>query len=93
MIRCQDHDVDVVLTHTAPFSAIPRIIGKYPDEHDRELTGFQDWVYHDVNFKKWYCGHFHVDLAVNRRLQVCYEGFYCVDQDLEKVKVGSLESF
>ena len=50
--------VDVVLTHTAPTSII-QLMGYVPNEHDRELTGFLDWVFYDVKFEKWYFGHWH----------------------------------
>lgn len=64
--------VDYIITHTAPLSIVPRIIHEKPDMTDRELTGFLDWVYHDVEFKKWYCGHFHVDEQINDQVTVCY---------------------
>lgn len=70
----QDHSnrVDYILTHTAPRSVIPRIIAAYPDDHDRELTGFFDWIYHEVSFTKWYFGHFHVDVPIGDSLIACY---------------------
>lgn len=49
-----NHCVDYIITHTAPRSIIPRVIRKYPDPHDAELTGFLDWIYHDVTFWKWF---------------------------------------
>lgn len=67
------HQVDYIVTHTAPRSIIPRIIGKYPDPHDAELTGFLDWVYHEVSFRRWYFGHFHEDVAVNDQMICCYQ--------------------
>lgn len=68
--------VDYIITHTAPKSIIPRVIGKMPDPHDMELTGFLDWIYHEVNFKKWFFGHFHEDLAVTEQLIACYQQIY-----------------
>ncbi len=68
--------VDHILTHTAPATMIPRLICRYPDPHDRELTGFLDWVYHEVRFKSWYFGHFHMDVQLNEQMFCCYEGLY-----------------
>lgn len=49
-----------VITHTMPKEMILRL-GKYPDAHDMELTGFLEWVMYEVDFRHWYCGHWHED--------------------------------
>lgn len=77
-LEAHQHRVDYIITHTAPRTIIPRIIGKYPDDHDRELTGFLDWVYHEVAFTRWYCGHFHEDVAVNEQMVCCYQKTHCI---------------
>ena len=66
------HTVDYILTHTAPRSIIPRVIGVYPDHHDLELTGFLDWVYHEVTFRTWFFGHFHTDKIINDQMIACF---------------------
>lgn len=73
-----NYQVDYILTHTAPASIIPRVIGAYPDHHDRELTGFLDWVYHEVNFKKWFFGHFHVDKVINEQMIACFRIIHAI---------------
>ncbi len=65
--------VDYILTHTAPRIIIPRVIHRPPDPHEAELNGFLDWVYHEVEFKQWFFGHFHEDLKVNDHMVACYE--------------------
>lgn len=50
--------VDYVITHTMPKEMVLRL-GKYPDAHDMELTGFLEWVMYEVDFRHWYCGHWH----------------------------------
>lgn len=52
--------VDYILTHTMPRELIRRM-GKYPDGHDLELTGFLEWVMYETQFRHWYCGHWHED--------------------------------
>lgn len=71
--------VDYVITHTAPRTIIPRVIGKAPDPHDAELTGFLDWVYHDVRFTKWFFGHFHEDLVINDQITACFTRLYSLE--------------
>ena len=66
-------EVDYIITHTAPRTIIPRLIFAAPDMTDAELTGFLDWVYHEVKFNKWYFGHFHEDLEINDQMVACYK--------------------
>ena len=70
-LRASNMEVDYIITHTAPKSIIYRLIGRTPDMHDAELTGFLDWVYHEVKFKKWYFGHFHEDTQVSQQMIAC----------------------
>ena len=58
--------VDYVLTHTAPDSFIYRM-GKAPDRHDAELTGFLEWVLREVSFRHWFFGHWHTDRAITEK--------------------------
>lgn len=77
-LEASNNKVDYIITHTAPRSIIPRIIHSYPDDHDRELTGFFDWIYCETSFKAWFCGHFHEDCEVNFNLFCCYQASRCV---------------
>lgn len=53
--------VDYVLTHQIPLHIIGALQCN-PDPHDRELTGFLDWLYLDkLSFRQWFAGHWHVD--------------------------------
>lgn len=63
--------VDYIITHTLPREMILRL-GKYPDAHDMELTGFLEWVMYETNFKHWYCGHWHSDLELTDKFTVLW---------------------
>lgn len=65
--------VDYIITHTAPTSVILRLTRRMPDEHEMELTGFLDWVYHEIQFKKWFFGHYHVDQIINKKIIACFK--------------------
>ena len=58
--------VDIVVTHTAPREIIRRM-GKYPDPHDLELTGFLEWIMYEVKFDQWFFGHWHTDRRIDDR--------------------------
>ncbi len=54
-----NYKVDYVITHTIPAPFINHYLHKIPDMHDSELTGYFDWLYNTLDFKKWFAGHFH----------------------------------
>lgn len=56
--------VDVILTHTCPTEIIRRM-GYYPDAHDIELTGFLEYLMYEIEYSKWYFGHWHRDEKIN----------------------------
>ena len=63
--------VDYIITHTAPREMIRRM-GKYPDMHDAELTGFLEWIMYEVKFKKWFFGHWHTDVEFDDRFRALW---------------------
>ena len=63
--------VDYIITHTAPREMIRRM-GKYPDMHDAELTGFLEWIMYEVKFKKWFFGHWHTDVEFDDRFRTLW---------------------
>ena len=64
-------NVDYIITHTLPREMILRL-GKYPDAHDMELTGFLEWIMYEVDFKHWYCGHWHDDKELNDQFTILW---------------------
>ena len=63
--------VDYIITHTAPHEILCRM-RKNPDEHDRELTGFFDWIMYEVKFRKWFFGHWHTDEECDGRFRAIW---------------------
>ena len=47
-------------------------MGKTPDRHDAELTGFLEWVLREVSFRHWYFGHWHLDRALTEKATAVY---------------------
>ena len=69
------YKVDIVLTHTIPDSMIYRI-GKNTDVHDAELTGYFEWLYRNLEFKKWFAGHWHVNRCFDDKMYILYDEMY-----------------
>ena len=73
-LKEHNNSVDVIITHTAPREIIRRM-GKYPDVHDMELTGFLEWVMYEVKFDHWYFGHWHMDKVIDKKYTAIY---FCI---------------
>ena len=65
-LREVGNKVDYIVSHTAPREIIRRM-GKYPDAHDMELTGFLEWIMYEVEFEHWYFGHWHTDRDITEK--------------------------
>ena len=78
-LRQHDMSVDYILTHTAPRVIIPQIINRSPDPHEAELNGFLDWVYYEVEFRKWFFGHLHMDLELYGLMVACLDRVHRLD--------------
>ena len=72
-----NYKTDYVLTHTIPESFIHRL-GIVPDMHDAELTGYLEWLYRELDFKKWFAGHFHVNKDFGD-MHILYEDVVKID--------------
>ena len=70
-LKLHDMKVDYIITHTAPTDVIIKM-GMEPDHHERELTGFLEWIEHDVDFKHWYFGHFHRDMKFRDKFSLLW---------------------
>ncbi len=57
-LQKHNFQVDLVITHTAPTEVIRRM-GYTPDDHDRELRGFLEWVMYETQYSQWFFGHWH----------------------------------
>jgi predicted phosphodiesterase len=61
--------VDYIITHGAPRTVVQHYLHQVPDEHERDLLNFLDWVMFDVEYKKWFFGHFHLDKEITAKLR------------------------
>lgn len=67
-IKDADYRVDYIITHTCPTELIKTFLHRIPDPHDGELTGFFDYLMYEVDFKRWFFGHWHTDNCYNFNL-------------------------
>lgn len=60
--------IDVVLSHTCPYKYLPREVfmkGINPLKVDYSTEFFLDKLELRLDYKKWYCGHFHTDKKID----------------------------
>ena len=60
---------DIVLTHTAPIKYEPRewfIEGIDDNNVDKSTEQWLDKIEDSIEYKKWYCGHYHGEKVVNK---------------------------
>lgn len=79
-LKSCNYEIDYVLTHTVPQSVI-HYLGFVPDMHDAELTGYFEWLYGELKFKKWFAGHFHVNQLVKDNVQVLFDDMLLIEQE------------
>ena len=61
-------NIDYVLTHTCPFKYIPTdcfINGVNQEGVDRSTEEWLDYIEVKLNYKKWFCGHWHTDRLID----------------------------
>ena len=64
-----NNDIDVILSHTCPYSYLPKeafIIGVDESKVDNSTEHFLDTIEKNYNYQKWYCGHFHIDKEIDK---------------------------
>lgn len=67
-VNLYDHGlkVDYIITHTVPKTFVYELVGNYPSGYDDDvnLLRLLFEIYCEVEFKKWFFGHFHEDRAI-----------------------------
>lgn len=85
-----NNEVDIILTHTMPWSLIQEYEFKpFPDKTAQFLdiiynNGLGKDKYGGVTYKQWFCGHFHEDRIMGKRLNCLYNNFIIYDKSREK---------
>lgn len=62
-------NIDIILSHTCPYKYEPREVfmaGLDQSKVDKTMDHFLDEVKEKVNYKKWYCGHYHTEKQIDK---------------------------
>ena len=78
--------VDYIITHTAPKEIIKTMLQMYPLIEDGELTGFLDWIMFEIDFEKWFFGHFHIDESFKAFIRGGDREFHALFNDVKTIE-------
>ena len=62
--------VDYILTHAAPSSVQKQLTPDYPTD---TLTDFLEQILHQVQYQKWFFGHYHQDVDLNENQHAVFD--------------------
>ncbi len=65
----ENNNIDIILTHTCPYKYIPIetfISGIDQLTVDSSTERFLDLVEEKLNYKIWYCGHYHINKKIDK---------------------------
>lgn len=72
------YKVDYVISHQIPRSFIYQA-GFTPCDNDMELTGYFDWLYNELDFSKWFAGHYHINKPLdNGKMNLLFDEVVCI---------------
>lgn len=69
-LQKRNNQVDYVITHCASNSTQDEI---NPEFKRDKVTEFLDWVEYNVQFEKWFMGHYHLDEDIDERHRVVFD--------------------
>ena len=76
-LNAYDWSVDYVISHCAPRSVQIKINKQLFDNDP--LVSFLEAVRPDLDFKKWFFGHYHVDKQIGDRFRAIYNDIVAID--------------
>ena len=72
--KYRNKHVDIILSHTCPFKYMPTeafISGLDQSTVDTSMEQFLDIVEENIDYDKWYCGHYHINKNIDK-LEIMY---------------------
>jgi Icc-related predicted phosphoesterase len=76
-----DNKVDLIVSHTCPTNIVDKILGLFKDDYYKARISdptckMLDWIQENVQFDKWYFGHFHDDIELENKYICSYHHVY-----------------
>ncbi|MBO5371526.1 MAG: metallophosphatase family protein [Lachnospiraceae bacterium] len=77
ILKQENFQVDYILTHTAPREVVESICNDIVSGEE-ELQYYLQRISQKADFKKWYFGHWHMDVSVGDKYQGLMEDVICL---------------
>jgi len=69
-----NNKVDYIITHCLPNSILDRV-DRWCPQHDSLTNYLEKMIVQNIDFKKWFCGHYHIDRTIDNKYYICYNDF------------------
>lgn len=69
VLKDLNNKVDIILSHICPYKYLPRemfLAGIDQRAVDHSTEYFLDEIEENIDYKKWYCGHYHTDKKIDK---------------------------
>lgn len=76
VLKDNNYKIDIILSHTCPYKYMPYEVfmsGIDQSIVDNTTEEFLDEIESTVNYKRWYCGHFHTDKIIDKIRFMMYD--------------------
>ena len=76
VLKDNNYIIDIILSHTCPYKYMPYEVfmsGIDQSKVDNTTEEFLDKIESTVNYKRWYCGHFHTDKIIDKIRFMMYD--------------------
>lgn len=76
VLKDNNYKIDIILSHTCPYKYMPYEVfmsGIDQSKVDNTTEEFLDKIESTVNYKRWYCGHFHTDKIIDKIRFMMYD--------------------
>lgn len=83
-----DWKVDYVLTHTGPGRVMARVSPHFGRDH---FNRFLSTIDKELDFKRWYLGHYHFEKDLDQKHTVLYHSFVKAGDPLSKKEVSRIK--
>lgn len=64
--------VDYIITHCLPSSILDKV-DKWCPQHDTLNNYLEKMIVQEIDFKKWFCGHYHIDRTIDDKYYILYK--------------------
>ena len=84
-LKSVEDTIDIIITHDAPKSIARRYgydrvdMSQVYATDKEDITAFLEHISHFVNYKQWYCGHYHMDFDDSDSFHFLYQTILKID--------------